>query len=318
MFSFTARHFGLRSTCCASGAAIAAAVSLGSQGRRELPSGALGPWRPPSRCETLVADWNDATKAAKLDVNYRAREVVEQRRAMLAVVAPQRGERVLDVGCGPGFFMRDVADLVGEEGHVEGLDPSRPLRDIASARLAGVRHSSVSAGGAEALPYADGSFDAVVFSQVLLYVEDVPLALAEAHRVLKPGGRVFILDTDWDSLIVNTADMERFERLRAACKSTFVHASLPPKIPGMLTRAGFTISKVDTVPMVAHGSTDDQSGSWIGNWVFNVVPQKAKDFGIAKADIDGWLFEQQTLCSANALFVIVHRFLFLAQKPANT
>lgn len=65
---------------------------------------------------------------------------------------------------------------------------------------------SVDDGGAEALPCADGAFDAVVSTQVQEYVADVLGAFGEVRRVLRPGGRVVVLDTDRDSVVWHAAD----------------------------------------------------------------------------------------------------------------
>jgi len=90
-------------------------------------------------------------------------------------------------------------------------------------RVATVGQAHVQTGNADVLCFPDNSFAAVVFSQVLLYVGDVACAQKEAQRVLRPGGRTVILDTDWDSLIVNTKDSGLFERIVNACCDTFVN-----------------------------------------------------------------------------------------------
>lgn len=165
------------------------------------------------------------------------------------------------------------------------------------------------------LPFEDGSFDVLIMAQVLLYVDDVPRALAEAIRVLKPGGRLLVCDTDWDSLVVHTTDPSRFERIREACCSTFVDAHLPPKLAGLLTHAGFRVAELRTVPMASVGQCASPASSWVGNWAFNVVPAKARAYGLPESDVDGWLKEQRSLSSEGAFFACVHRFLFLAFKP---
>ena len=63
------------------------------------------------------------------------------------------------------------------------------------------------------LPFPDGAFDAAVCTQVYEYVEDMPLALREAARVLRPGGRLVVLDTDWDSIVWRSSDDARMARV---------------------------------------------------------------------------------------------------------
>src|SRR2546429_8142806 len=71
------------------------------------------------------------------------------------------------------------------------------------------------------LPYPDGSFDAAVSTQVYEYVADIPQALAELYRVIRPGGRVVVLDTDYDSLVIYTESQARMERVLSAWNEHF-------------------------------------------------------------------------------------------------
>ena len=304
MFS---RVSSIRMVTAAGAAAAASFHSRSPASLQESPSG--------SPRGSLVTDWSDPKKARRLERNYQNPEVVVQRKEMLSVLRPKPGEHVLDVGCGPGFMMQELWGVVGPSGRVEGVDPAPIMCDLARARLASANPVAVRVGGAEDLPYADESFDAVVLSQVLLYVHDVPRALSEAHRVLRPGGRVLICDTDWDSLVVNTSDKARLERIRQVCCTTFVDAHLPPKLPGMLTQAGFQISGVQTCPMAGAGEADRTGGSFVGNWAFRVAVEKATACGLSESDVKGWLAEQQALSEAGAFFVCLHRFFFLAHKP---
>lgn len=79
---------------------------------------------------------------------------------------------------------QELAAAVGESGRVDGVDPSAAMCDMAAHRLRGLGNVSVHVAPAQELPYADGVFDAVVFSQVLLYIPDVPQALAEAGKMM--------------------------------------------------------------------------------------------------------------------------------------
>ncbi len=98
------------------------------------------------------------------------------------------GARVLDVGCGSGRLARWIAERVGPSGSVAGIDPLAERVDIARAGGGATRFE---VGQAEDLgAFEDASFDAVCMSAVLHWVVDKAKAVSEAHRVLRPGGRL--------------------------------------------------------------------------------------------------------------------------------
>jgi arsenite methyltransferase len=100
----------------------------------------------------------------------------------------KKGDRVLDVGCGTGRLARWIAERVGSEGGVVGIDPLAERIAIARAHADGI---SFEIGQAEDLgAFAPESFDAVCMSAVFHWVTDKPKALAEVRRVLRPGGRL--------------------------------------------------------------------------------------------------------------------------------
>jgi SAM-dependent methyltransferase len=105
------------------------------------------------------------------------------------------GQRVLDVACGTGVLSREVASHVGERGWVVGLDPSPGMLAVARRRNPEIAWRE---GTAEALPYPDASFDAVVSQFGLMFFADRLRALREMVRVLRSGGRMAI--AVWDSL----------------------------------------------------------------------------------------------------------------------
>lgn len=113
----------------------------------------------------------------------------------------QPAEKLLDVGAGPGWFWRAVAGLPkGLELTV--LDKSPGMVAEAEARLAGGRFESVKGvvGDAMDLPFPDATFDTVVIMHVLYHTPDPAAALAEAGRVLRPGGHIHIALNSHDDL----------------------------------------------------------------------------------------------------------------------
>ena len=102
------------------------------------------------------------------------------------------GQRVLDVGAGTGLLAAYVASIVGPQGKVVAIDPL-PLRvELASKKAAEVEAKVGRAEDLSAFPA--NSFDVVYLNSVIHWIPDKAKVLAEAHRVLKPGGRLAILE----------------------------------------------------------------------------------------------------------------------------
>jgi demethylmenaquinone methyltransferase / 2-methoxy-6-polyprenyl-1,4-benzoquinol methylase len=117
------------------------------------------------------------------------------RRALVGLVAPRDGQRLLDVATGTGLVAREL--LARADCSVVGIDQSAAMLARARARFTGEiadGRIELLEGQAEALPFADGSFDGLTFTYLLRYVEDPAATLAELARVVRPGGRVASLE----------------------------------------------------------------------------------------------------------------------------
>ena len=158
----------------------------------------------------------DAARGKAMEKNYLSPDLIAQRVRTLDLLAPRLGENILDIGVGPGLLAYDLARLVGPAGRVVGVDVSADMVALAGTRLGDMAQVELAVGDAVRLPVPDGAFDAAVSTQVYEYVADMPAALAELHRVLKPGGRALILDTDWRSIVWHSSDKARMERVLTA------------------------------------------------------------------------------------------------------
>jgi SAM-dependent methyltransferase len=115
----------------------------------------------------------------------------EEHRMALSMLSIDPGARVLDVACGPGNFTRGFA-RAASDGLVVGIDASTSMLDVA-IRDTGADNVAYIRGDAGALPFRDGSFDAVCCFAALYLIEEPERAMTEIVRVLAPGGRVALL-----------------------------------------------------------------------------------------------------------------------------
>jgi SAM-dependent methyltransferase len=155
-----------------------------------------------------------------------------------ALLAARPGERVLEVGCGIGADARDVARAVAPNGSVVAVDVSELMLDAARARHDPSLDVTYQRADVTELPFGDASFDVVRIERVLQHVPDVERACAEMARVLKPGGRLQVLDTDWGSLVVDLADTALVERCLDHARGRMIQPRVALRLRRLLTGAG--------------------------------------------------------------------------------
>lgn len=133
--------------------------------------------------DETAADYDRIERVLALGSGPWYRRMALQRAGLAA------GQRMLDVGIGTGLVAREALTLLGAQGRVVGVDPSPGM--MGQVDLPGV---DLLQGRAEALPCADADFDFVCMGYALRHVGDVAAAFAEFRRVLRPGGRVLVLE----------------------------------------------------------------------------------------------------------------------------
>lgn len=255
----------------------------------------------------------DAAATQRLLVVYVTPDVVSQRAQFLSALDPRPGERVLDVGSGPGFLASEIADAVGATGQVCGVEISAPLVAVARSQCAWQPTVAIREGDAARLPYADGSFDAVVSTQVLEYVADIDAAIAEIFRVVRAGGRIAILDTDWDSIVWHARDRARMNRVLAAWEEHVPHPHLPRTLESRIRAAGFRAQPPRVIPLF-NPAFDPETYS--NRMIDLIVPFVAGRRGVTREEAHAWARELRESGAAGDYFFSLNRYLFLAAKPA--
>lgn len=254
----------------------------------------------------------DERVARGVEAMYATPDVAGQRRRVIELLAPSAGEQVLDVGAGPGFLLHEMAQAVGVAGRVVGIDPSEPMLALARRRCEEQPQVELRVGEATALPFDDASFDAVVSTQVYEYVADMEKALAEVRRVLRPGGRVLILDTDWDSIVWRTSDRARMRRVLEAWDEHLADPHLPQTLGNALEVAGLAVERVEVVPLVNPTLAPDTYSFGILAAIQGFVPGRC---GVEQEEAEAWADELRARGAAGEYFFSLNRYVFLARAP---
>jgi ubiquinone/menaquinone biosynthesis C-methylase UbiE len=153
-------------------------------------------------------DWATLDKIAQLTAGLK--------KHMTDLLRIEAGDRVVDVGCGPGTDTVETAHIVGETGLVVGIDnDERMLAEAqARARRAGVAAwPRFVAADAAAIPYEADFFDAARTERLFQHVLDPAAVLGEMVRVTKPQGRIAVADSDWATLSIDTSEVDIERRI---------------------------------------------------------------------------------------------------------
>src|SRR3954469_25822973 len=147
---------------------------------------ALGPPMPGGRAVASSMPF-DEQAARRIEAVYATPDVAATRAAVLGALKPRSGERIVDLGCGPGYMARELALAVGPGGGVHALDLSGPMLALARGRCRGLARGGLgggaspavglAAGDMAALALPDSAVDAAVALQSLAYVPDVARAI---------------------------------------------------------------------------------------------------------------------------------------------
>jgi ubiquinone/menaquinone biosynthesis C-methylase UbiE len=255
----------------------------------------------------------DEGTSKQLEALYRTSDAVRRRRLVRTTLAASPGERVLDVGCGPGFYCAELIHEVGTDGLIVGVDSSPQMLSLAARRCEGHANIVFHEADSTLLPVEDASFDAALCVQVLEFVPEVAAGLGELYRALRPGGRVVVWDVDWETVSWHSADPARMQHVLAAWDEHLAHPSLPRTLAPALRAAGF-----EGVEMQAHSfaSAEFDPETYAVAIAPVITSFVAGRRGVTEDEAEGWWAEQQELGERGAYFFACLQFCFKAMRPS--
>ena len=269
-----------------------------------------------------VNNWANPSKASMQDVHEMATALEERAQALDQVqvndtfvdtLAPVTGEHILEVGCGSGVLCRQIAHKVVPEGKITGVDISPEFLRIAQGYAASVGLSGSiqwCAGQAEFLPFQDASFDGLFAARLLMHVSDPQAVLNELVRVVRPGGRVAVMDWDFDTVALDHSDRELTRRLlHWRCDHHGGNNWSGRQVWGRMVAAGLV--NVTAAPIVSVAIREDDS---LTLSLFKAA-QVARDGGaIAPDEYDAWVGELKSSLAAGCFFASIVYFIFVGER----
>jgi ubiquinone/menaquinone biosynthesis C-methylase UbiE len=191
-----------------------------------------------------IADIDVATQERLADI-LELRAADAQQRAMLdsylSEIDFRPGARVLEIGCGTGSVTRVLADRPGVTEAV-GIDPS-PVFISKAQELAGAgANLTFEQGDGRSLRFADADFNAAVVHTTLCHVPQPDRVLAEAFRILRPGGTLAVYDGDYATVTVALGESDPLQDCIEAVKAAFINDLwLVRRLPALLRSVGFEV-----------------------------------------------------------------------------
>jgi arsenite methyltransferase len=254
-----------------------------------------------------------AEMASALEERGRAPDQVQVNEALLRVLAPGPGDRLLEAGCGSGILCRQVAPAVTPHGSITGLDISPELLGIARnyARQAGLLDIiKWCAGKAEDLPFPEASFTTAFAARLFLHVSEPEVVLGDLWRVLRPGGKLVAMDWDFETVAVDHSDRELTRRiLHWRCDHYGGNNWSGRQLSRQMAAVGFSGLQVFPVVSVGRGERDSLTLS-----LFRAA-QVARDGGaITPGEHDAWTGELNSSLAAGSFFASIIYFIVSGKR----
>lgn len=238
-------------------------------------------------------------------------DLVVRRGIVLEALNLRPGERVLELGCGGGYYTLEAARFVGPRGRVSAIDISPDQIAAAQARCAEFAWVECREADIAAPPYGDAEFDVAFAVQALEYLADLDGALRHIHRMLRPGGRLIVVATDWSSAVWHSENAPRMQRVLSAFAPHIPCTDLPGILAARLRRAGIQPLRQMAIPIL-NTSYNPASFSF---WVAQVIrPFVVSRKNVSEEEAAEWFDELAKLEQNGAYFFCITPVLTEALK----
>src|SRR5262245_12843110 len=245
-------------------------------------------------------------------IELRAADLQQRRlrEAYFREIAFPEQARVVEVGCGPGPVARALAGWPGV-GAVVGVDPSPFFLERARELAAGIANLRFVEGDARSLPLEPGSADVLVFHTTLCHVPEPETALAEACRVLAPGGWLAVFDGDYAAATCALGASDPLQACLDAAFEFLVHDRfLVRRLARLVAAAGFRVGELRS-----HGYVESPGGGYLLRMIERGADVLAATGRLGKDAAAALAAEAQRRSREGEFFGHIAYASLLAQKP---
>ncbi len=158
------------------------------------------------------------------------------------------GDSILDVGCGIGIDTEEIAALFGPNIKIVGIDNSKVMIGIANSSLVGKDSSTLIeyvVQDAHFLGFGDNKFDISRADRTFQHLKDPAKALREMVRVTKPGGKILVIDTHWESLNIEGISREDAQTIRRAYEAIVLSPNIAIQLKDLMVKEGIKKTRID-------------------------------------------------------------------------
>lgn len=223
---------------------------------------------------------------------------------------PRPGAEVLEIGCGNGASTELVLRHA-EPRRLIGVDPSSGLLDRARERFSAMPDVSFRAGDASRTGMAEASCDVVVAHTVFSHLADPGAALAEAFRILRPGGTLAVFDGDYATNTVALFDGDPLQAAMVAAQRHLIHDPyVMRRLPGMMTACGFESPAVQ-----AHGFIQTVRPDYVMSLIMRGTDAATRADEIGAQLADGFKAEAARRIAAGSFYGAILFVSAIARKP---
>lgn len=256
----------------------------------------------------------DEDVASHLNRIFQTETLRKLRREYFRLFGVQSGERVLDVGCGTGANAIALAEFLQGHCRITGIDSSEPMLAIGRHQLESSPYKDLiqyECGNAHHLPFEDSIFDSAMMIQVLEYSPDPIGLLLETGRVLKAGGKLFVADTDWDTIVWNSSLKERTRRIALLWSDHEADGWQGRRIREYMLRAGFDQIHGDLFHISETSFDEDSYSLQVTRLITDYLIRSGK---MPVAEVEEWVEDLHAKDKAGHSYFSLNRYAYVGQK----